>query len=229
MGQERKRREQRRFPRQCGVHLLKCALRCMLCQVKLILACQFSHFCPKTGFSHSLVRKMQCSCIPWTFSSWNNWIEVISNLPESQSLNIICIRGQGEAWERRRKDGGGDGWREQSRKREIVTTELVAGADFFHHLPCAAGRQRLEVWERVRVRPRPQHPSIKHNATSYYSYWNFKKLTNNKFGLSCPMNILKFTWAFSHWSTMDPEGLQKYPSHSALFVKVLKCACASRL
>lgn len=37
-----------------------------------------------------------------------------------------------------------DGGREERPKREIVTTELVAGADFFHHLPCAAGRQQLE-------------------------------------------------------------------------------------
>lgn len=41
------------------------------------------------------------------------------------------------------EDGGGrEGWSEEGReeraKREIVTTELVAGADFFHHLPCAA-------------------------------------------------------------------------------------------
>lgn len=44
-------------------------------------------------------------------------------------------------------------------QKEIITTKLVAGADFFHHLPCAAGRQRLEDWERVRVKPRPQHPT----------------------------------------------------------------------
>lgn len=59
----------------------------------------------------------------------------------------------------------GDAWREERPKRKIVTTELVAGADFFHHLPCAAGRQRLEVWERVRVKLHPQHPKTKHNAS----------------------------------------------------------------
>lgn len=31
-----------------------------------------------------------------------------------------------------------EGGREERAKREIVTTELVAGADFFHHLPCVA-------------------------------------------------------------------------------------------
>lgn len=42
------------------------------------------------------------------------------------------------------EDGGVRwGWRSRGRreeraKREIVTTELVAGADFFHHLPCEA-------------------------------------------------------------------------------------------
>lgn len=59
----------------------------------------------------------------------------------------------------------GNEWREERPKREIVTTELVAGADFFHHLPCAAGRQRLEDWERVRVKAHPQHPTTKHNAS----------------------------------------------------------------
>lgn len=33
---------------------------------------------------------------------------------------------------------GEDGGKEERTKREIVTTELVAGADFFHHLPCEA-------------------------------------------------------------------------------------------
>lgn len=62
--------------------------------------------------------------------------------------------------------GGCGGERiEERSKREIVTTELVAGADFFHHLPCGAGRRRLEDWERVRVKPRPHHPTIKHIAS----------------------------------------------------------------
>lgn len=63
-----------------------------------------------------------------------------------------------EAWESECEDGRREGWREERPKREIVTTELVAGADFFHHLPCAAGRQRLKDWERVRVKPHPTTP-----------------------------------------------------------------------
>lgn len=79
------------------------------------------------------------------------------------------IKEQEEAWdsEVRGWRRGMDGGREERPKREIVTTELVAGADFFHHLPCAAGRQRLEDWERVRVKPRPQDPTTKHNASEY--------------------------------------------------------------
>lgn len=42
---------------------------------------------------------------------------------------------------RARESKNGDGWREERPKREIFTTELVAGADFFHHLPCRGGRK----------------------------------------------------------------------------------------
>lgn len=63
-------------------------------------------------------------------------------------------------------------------KREIVTTELVAGADFFHHLPCAAGGQHLEDWERVRVKPRPQQPHTLH------------KVVKQHFEVKLPKNIL---------------------------------------
>lgn len=73
--------------------------------------------------------------------------------------------GKREGASARMKEG--DGWREERPKREIVTTELVAGADFFHHLPCVAGRQQLEDLERVRVKPHPQHPTTKHNASEY--------------------------------------------------------------
>ena len=59
-----------------------------------------------------------------------------------------------------------DGGR-KDQKRAIVTTELVAGADFFHHLPCVAGRQRLEDRERVRVKPRPYHPNTKDSTSEY--------------------------------------------------------------
>lgn len=48
---------------------------------------------------------------------------------------------------------GGEGEREEGPKRAIITTELVAGADFFHHLPCAAGRQRLEDWRESELNP----------------------------------------------------------------------------
>lgn len=57
-----------------------------------------------------------------------------------------------------------DGGREERPKREIVTTELVAGADFFHHLPCAPEDNNWRDRERVRVKPRPQHTTTKHNA-----------------------------------------------------------------
>lgn len=96
---------------------------------------------------------------------------LISNLAEGLSLNLEGKRKRGRA--SARMEGGGDGWREERPKREIVTTELVAGADFFHHLPCVAGGQQLEDWERVRVKPHPQHPATKHNA-SEHDYLNLK-------------------------------------------------------
>ena len=72
----------------------------------------------------------------------------------------------GEEGRQCRMDEGGR-WREGRPKREIVTTELVAGADFFHHLPCAAGRQRSEDWERVRVKPTtPRQPNTVHPSMS---------------------------------------------------------------
>lgn len=74
-------------------------------------------------------------------------------------------------------------WREERPKREIVTTKLVAGADFFHHLPCVAGR-RLEDWERVRVNPRPQHPTNKECIRELHFKAVVKKST---LGFSCPI------------------------------------------
>lgn len=106
---------------------------------------------------------------------WGTWGETTevnwpSNLSEFKSKRTF--ESKRKAWESKCGDGGGDGWRDGRPKREIVTTELVAGADFFHHLPCAAGRQQLEDWERVRVKPRPQHPTTKHNASTIVSTWS---------------------------------------------------------
>lgn len=78
--------------------------------------------------------------------------------------------------------------REGRPKREIVTTKLVAGADFFHHLPCAARRQRVEEWERTRVKPRPQHPTTKHSTAEQTLKVVSKQLLG---GFSCPNVIFK--------------------------------------
>lgn len=79
------------------------------------------------------------------------WIELTVNV--AQSLTLKGTKQNEEARKGKCKDEAGDECREERPKREIVTTELVAGAHFFHHLPCAAGRRRLKDWERVRVKP----------------------------------------------------------------------------
>lgn len=65
--------------------------------------------------------------------------------PRDQSRSLKGIREQrgvgGGAWEC--ENGRQGGWREERPKREIVTTELVAGADFFHHLPCAGRKTTI--------------------------------------------------------------------------------------
>lgn len=58
-----------------------------------------------------------------------------------------------------------DEGKEERPKREIVTTELVAGADFFHHLPCAAQKTTIGELERVRVKPRSHQPRTKHKRS----------------------------------------------------------------
>lgn len=90
------------------------------------------------------------------------------------------------------KGGRGHRWREERPKREIITTELVAGADFFHHLPCEAGRQRLEDWGRVRVKPTPTTPD---NQTQHTRVGQFELEAVNKqhVGVELPKNIFTLT------------------------------------
>lgn len=76
---------------------------------------------------------------------------------------------------------------EERPKRVIVTTELVAGADFFHHLPCEARKTTIGRIGRE-SELNPAHNTRKPNNASEHQ--SIKK-KNFSFGVVMPDDILK--------------------------------------
>lgn len=106
--------------------------------------CMHCHHLNGTHFSHFSPQRSKTAPLFVSCMSWNHWTDAT----ERSTLEIWRDRrgAEGSAGARMevRKDGRREGGREQRPKREIVTTELVAGADFFHHLPCAARKTTID-------------------------------------------------------------------------------------
>lgn len=126
-----------------------CVCVCVYAWVSLQMHALAVWICPQVksviSVLYSLPNVNNAKC---KHTSCNYWMEPMAQNKKADQNWASESRSKRE---RRWKTAG---WRGESWKREIVTTELVAGADFFHHLPCDARRQS-EDWERIRVKPQP--------------------------------------------------------------------------